>query len=61
VKTIKITIDQDGQAQIETTGFKGSTCALATREIQKALGTVTTDTKKPEFYQDNANQQQARQ
>lgn len=53
MKTITITINDQGEAEIKTTGFKGSACSLATREIERALGKVTKDTKLPEFFQGN--------
>lgn len=59
MKTITITINAEGEAEIKTTGFKGSACSLATREIERALGKVTKDTKTPEFYQGNEQQQKA--
>ena len=35
---IKVTISCDGKATIETSGFTGTSCLDATREIEKALG-----------------------
>lgn len=61
MKQITVKIDADGQAIIETTGFKGSACSLATRELEKALGVATSDVKRPEFYQQNTQEQKAGQ
>ena len=41
MKTIKVTIDTDGAAQVEVDGMAGKSCEDATRELEKALGTVT--------------------
>jgi hypothetical protein len=49
MKAITIDIDTEGQVTIEATGFKGSACEKATAEIEKALGTVASRKKKPEY------------
>ena len=59
MKAINVTIQPDGSVKIESTGFQGSACALATREIERALGVATSDVKKPEWHQQNQNQQKA--
>jgi len=51
MKTITVEIDPAGQVTIETAGFKGAACAKATAAVEAALGTKSSDTKKPEFYQ----------
>lgn len=61
MKQIIITITPEGDAEIKTTGFKGSACSLATREIERALGKVTKDTKTPDFYQGNEQKVKATQ
>lgn len=43
----------DGSVQVETFGFEGSSCKDAT-EFLNALGTVTDEELKPEYYGDNA-------
>ena len=48
MKQVIITIDEDGQAHIETKGFSGKSCTETTDKIiagAKSLGTGT-DTKK---------------
>lgn len=51
MKTIEITIDESGKTIVETHGFTGSSCSDATKAIEQALGAVSHDTKKPEYYQ----------
>jgi hypothetical protein len=51
VKTIEITIDESGKTTVEAQGFTGSSCTDATKAIEQALGAVSHDTKKPEYYQ----------
>jgi len=52
-KLIKIRIDEDGKAEIETTGFKGGECKAATESIKKMYQN-STDTNTQEFYQTEA-------
>ena len=47
---IKITVDQLGSASVEGHGFSGKSCADATRDYERALGKVTSNTKKPEYF-----------
>lgn len=58
-KQIVVTIPLDGDLSIEALGFKGDACAKATAALEKALGTPGNRTKKPEYYQQNAQQQKA--
>ena len=51
MKTIEITIDESGKTIVEANGFTGSSCTDATQAIERALGAVSHDTKKPEYYQ----------
>jgi len=51
MKTITITIDTDGSTAIDTTGFKGSSCKDATKEIERALGLAGDNKRKAEYYQ----------
>jgi len=51
MKTIDITIDESGKTIVEANGFTGSSCTDATQAIERALGAVSHDTKKPEYYQ----------
>lgn len=57
MKTITVTIGPDGSVKVEGSGFTGAACDKAMAEIERALGTETKRTKKPEHYQ----QQQSRQ
>ncbi len=56
MKQITVEIKEDGSVRIEATGFTGSACEKATSEIEKALGVTGKRTKKPEYFQGNANQ-----
>jgi hypothetical protein len=47
MKTITVTI-WDGEAVVDTSGFKGKECLKATAELEKALGKKTATTMTPE-------------
>ena len=47
MKTITVTIE-NGEASVETAGFKGKECLAATAELEKALGKKTATTMTPE-------------
>jgi hypothetical protein len=49
---VKVTINEDGSAEIEVNGVKGSSCTQYTDAVIQALGgKVTSDKKKPEYYE----------
>ena len=50
-KEIEIVIDQDGNVQVEARGFRGRTCAAATKDFLEALGGSQCEKKKSEWYQ----------
>jgi hypothetical protein len=49
-KTIEITVSPEGAVSIKTTGFTGSACKDATRELERALGVIRKETLLPEFH-----------
>lgn len=51
MRTIEIVVQLDGQVKIEAVGFQGPDCEKATAFLEKALGTVTSKAKKPEYHQ----------
>ncbi len=53
MKQIIIAVDFEGNIQVEAIGYKGALCSKATEAIERALGTVTRKTPKPEYYQQN--------
>lgn len=46
-----VTIGTDGKATVEVNGCRGPSCSNLTAALEKVLGTVTSDVKKPEFRQ----------
>jgi len=55
-KTIEITVTPEGAVSLKTTGFQGSSCKDATRELERALGVTGKETLLPEFHQQQAQQ-----
>ncbi len=49
MKTIIVTVAENGEVEIETTGFKGKACEAATAALEKAMGVKTNSKKKPEY------------
>ena len=49
-KTIEITITPKGETKISTSGFTGSSCQDATRELERAIGATTDEQLTGEFY-----------
>jgi hypothetical protein len=58
---VEITVEEDGATQIEVKGCAGKQCADITRDVERALGNVKGDVKKPEFYQQTKVNQKAQQ
>ena len=50
-ETIEVTIKADGTTVIEGKNFTGSGCEKATKELEKALGSVSSRKNKPEYYE----------
>jgi hypothetical protein len=59
--TITVEIGDDGSVTVDVTGVTGPACKDLTRELEGALGKVTSTTNKAEFNQlgvTNTNKQQ---
>lgn len=50
MKKIIVTISPIGKISVEAEGYTGNSCEEATKFL-KALGTVTEEQKKPEYYE----------
>ena len=60
-KTIEVTVSPEGAVSLKTTGFSGSSCKDATRELERALGVSSKETLLPEFHRQHSSQGQLRQ
>jgi hypothetical protein len=56
VKRITITVDREGKAVTEASGFAGTECRDATAPILEALGDATREDLKPEYYEPRRNE-----
>ena len=50
-QTIEIIVAPNGQSQVQTKGFTGSSCRQASGFIEQALGQQTSEQLTAEFYQ----------
>ena len=60
-KRIEITVSPEGATSIKTTGFTGSSCKDATRDLERALGVSSRESLLPEFYNQTNTGEQLRQ
>lgn len=51
MKRVIVLVDRQGKLTLETQGYTGADCQVATRELEAALGAAESETLKPEFYQ----------
>jgi hypothetical protein len=49
-KIIEIIVSPNGQSQLKTSGFSGSSCQAASLPLEKALGFKLSEQLTPEFY-----------
>lgn len=50
-RTIEVIVSPNGETRIETRGFAGSSCQVASRFLEQALGTKAAEQLTAEFYQ----------
>lgn len=50
MKTIHVTVSPQGEIQLETRGFAGSSCEAASGELIAALGVVSSAQQTSEYY-----------
>ena len=60
-KTIEITVSPEGATSIKTSGFTGSSCRDATRDLERALGVSGKESLLPEYYGKTSTGEQLRQ
>ena len=60
-KRIEITVSPEGATSIKTTGFTGSSCKDATRELERALGVAGREHLQPEYFNRTSTGEQLRQ
>lgn len=55
MQTVIVNIGVEGEVKVEAQGVQGSGCHALTKAIEDALGRVSADQKKPEFFQQQTN------
>jgi hypothetical protein len=60
-KTIQITVSPEGAVSIKTSGFTGSSCKDATRDIERALGVSGREHLLPEYFNQTSTGEQIQQ
>lgn len=60
MKTIEISVAPNGQTQVQTKGFVGTSCREASRFLEQALGQRTGEQPTAELHQTEANHRQQR-
>ena len=55
--TIEIIVAPNGQSQVQTKGFTGSSCRLVSGFIEQALGQRTSEQMTAEYYQQASQSQ----
>ena len=60
-RLIEVIVSPQGDAAVQTKGYAGADCLLASKFLEQALGATVNDRKTAEFYQQAEVQQQARQ
>ena len=60
-KKIEITVSPEGATSIKTTGFTGSSCKDATRDIERALGVSGRESLLREYFNRTSTGVQLRQ
>ena len=53
-KSVIVTISKQGEVSVDLHGFKGVGCAELTQAFTNALGTVSSETVKPELYEEDS-------
>ena len=56
-KTLEILISPQGETKVTTLGFSGTACQEASRFLEVALGTHTSERLTSDFYQDLQQQE----
>jgi hypothetical protein len=60
-RIIEVTVSPQGEATVQTRGYAGPDCLLASKFLEQSLGVTTDDARTAEFYQAAQIQQHAQQ
>jgi hypothetical protein len=60
-RIIEVMVSPQGEATVQTKGYAGTDCLLASKCLEVALGVTVSDNKTGEFYQAATQEQHLRQ
>jgi hypothetical protein len=60
-RIIEVVVSPQGEMTVQTKGYAGTDCLLATKFLEQSLGVVAADHKTAEFHAQAAAEQQVRQ
>jgi hypothetical protein len=60
-KIIEVVVSPKGETIVETKGYTGSDCQLASKWLEQGLGVVADDRLTAQYYQTETSQQQIQQ
>jgi len=61
VRIIDIVVSPQGETTVQTKGYTGAECVLASQWLEQALGVTIRDSKTSEFFQTSEQQQHVQQ
>ena len=59
-QTVAVLIDENGDIEVQTSGFAGPDCKKATADLERALGKTSKDVITPEYHKRPVVTQKAR-
>jgi Protein of unknown function (DUF2997) len=60
-RLIEVVVSPQGEATVQTKGYAGGSCLLASQFLEQALGVVAADRKTAEFYAPTVQEQNVQQ
>jgi len=60
-RVIEVIVSPKGETTVQTKGYSGGDCLLASKFLQQALGMTVRENKTAEFYQSDETQQHVQQ
>jgi hypothetical protein len=60
-RVIEVTVSPQGETTVQTKGYSGADCLLASKFLEQALGVPTQERKTAEFYEEAAVEQHVQQ
>lgn len=61
MRIIEVTVSPKGETTVQTKGYTGGDCLQASKFLEQALGTTTSEHKTAEYYQSTSGEQHIQQ